>query len=349
MSRKKKQPKLNERQEKVLTAVIQNFITSALPVSSRVIAGQSYIRTSSATVRNTMAQLESLGLIEHQHTSSGRQPTDLGYRVYLNSLIHIQKLRKKEKNIISKQLAKVGQEDEILRLTSVILGKITNLLGIAATTIIEEGIFERLNLIQVAEKKIMLIIAISSGLARSLMVELEMDISSSQLEAIESFINEKIAGRPVSFLNTCYFREIDKYVEGKFSSPIRIFTSSILKLLHSYNFYNVQTSGTKNIVNQPEFEKIEDVEGIIELLDDKRTLVHFLQGRTKHKGVYVTVGREHKLGIFKTHSVITSTFNLGGARGTVGVIGPMRMDYSKLISVVDYTAKILSGNSEKGW
>jgi heat-inducible transcriptional repressor len=179
------------------------------------------------------------------------------------------------------------------------------------------------------------------------MVELEIDIKPEQLDAISRAINEKLSGRPVSFLNNQSFLAIEKSIKSKFIGPIRIFTRSILKLLHSSDYYSIQISGTKNIMHQPEFEKIEDIEGIIELLDNKKTLVHFLHDRSERKGVYVTVGREHKLGIFKTHSVITSTFNMGGVKGTIGVIGPMRMDYSKLISVVDYTSKILGSKIRK--
>ncbi|MBF0429847.1 MAG: heat-inducible transcription repressor HrcA [Fibrobacteria bacterium] len=335
---------LSERQKFVLSAVIQSFIARGEPVSSRFIQDTSGIKASSATIRNTMAKLEKLGLIEHPHTSAGRQPTDLGYRVYLNSLIKLEELKPSEKNIIIRQLKNITDEAEILKIASNILSDITNKLSIAATPYLKNGVITKINLVLVAEKKVMLILSISDGLIRSLMIEMEIDINYAQLEAISSILNERLVGRPVSFLNTFVINEIENVTKGSFQGPIRIFTRSIMKLMSIADYENVEVSGTKNIVKQPEFAKIEDIEGMIEFIDDKKMLVHFLHERVNKKGVYITIGREHKMSILKTHSVITSNFNLGGVNGTIGVIGHTRMDYSKLISVVDYTSRIISQN-----
>jgi heat-inducible transcriptional repressor len=330
---------LTERQKSVLSTVIQEFITHSEPVSSKLISENSNIQASSATIRNTMAELEKLGFLEQQHTSGGRQPTDLGYRFYIDSLVQLQTLASNEKRVIDEQLQDLTHETEILRHASSILGQMTNLLGIAASHNLLEETLSQVQLISVAEKKVMLIVSLESGLVRNLMMELSIDIPAKYLESISHKITERVAGKSVSFLNRSSFNELNQQFQEEFAGPIRLFTRSILKLFQSPEYDNVEIYGTKNIIQQPEFGKIEDIEGIIELLDNKKTLVHFLHEREKYKGVQVTIGQENTVSLFKTHSVITSNYNLGGIQGTIGVIGPTRMQYSKLISVVDYTAK----------
>jgi heat-inducible transcriptional repressor len=338
----KELPELNKRQKQILAGVVQSFITRAEPVSSKYLAENTHINASSATIRNTMARLESLGLIEQPHTSAGRQPTDLGYRVYINSLIQLEDIRVTEKNLILGELRNIREEQEVLSITAGVLSRITNLLGIAVYAPTGKEIFERINLVPVAEKKLMLILSLSHGLIRSVMLEVDIDIKPRRLQEITQVINEKMSGRPVSLLNTAMANEISASLSSKYEGTIRIFTRSILKLFTISDYNQIQIAGTKNIFHQPEFEKIEDIEGIIEILDNRKTLVHFLQDRKLQDGVCVTIGKEHTLNLFKTHSVITSNFHANGITGTIGVIGPTRMEYSKLISVVDFTAKYLS-------
>ncbi len=337
-----KQPDLTPRQRHVLSAIVKNFIMRAEPVSSKLLSSNASFRESSATIRKTMAELEHLGLIEHPHTSAGRLPTDLGYRTYVDDLIQLEELSQQEKELISEELGHIHEENAILQQAANLLSRISNQLGLAASPSLENGILTRLSLVPLAEKKVMLVLSISDLLIRSIMVELDIDLPPTRLLTLEQRLNEKLRGKSVSFLNSYLQSEpIDAEREGDYSD-IRIFSRSILKLLGGGNTTNVQLSGTKNILTQHEFERIEDIEGILELVDSKITLVHLLRTRSEHGGVYVTIGAENEGGIFRSYSIITSTFNMGGVQGTVGVIGPKRMPYSRLISIVDYTASTLN-------
>ncbi len=335
-------PNLTPRQKLVLAAVIHHFITRAEPVSSAFINQAGNVDASPATIRNAMAQLEKFGLIEHPHTSAGRQPTDKGYRVYLDSLIKIRNLLPRERNIILRTLKNANDEKEILDIASVILSKVSNLLGIAAAPYVKDAVIKRITLVPIAGRKVMLMLSFEAGLVRNLMVEMETRIKNSKLEKIVGILNEKLSGISVAELNNIVMKEIENTIDLSIKGPVRLFTRSILKLVHAVDYDKIKIAGAGNVVKQPDFGKIEDIEGLIELVDNKKTLVHFLQERGQQQGVQVTVGNENEMGIFKTHSVITSSFALGGVKGTIGVIGPTRMEYDKLISVVDYTSRILS-------
>jgi len=340
---------LTLRQREVLCAVIQNFIVKAEPISSKTLASQPALSASSATIRNTMGELERLGLIEHPHTSAGRMPTDLGYRVYIDSLLKIEDLNLSDQKLILTHLEKAQQEDEIMHAAAQMLSQVTRLFGMAVATYLEDDQIEKLELIRLAEKKVMVILGLSGKLIRSLMVELKTDLSDSSLHLIASVLSQRLRGKTVSMLTEpIYTSEIHQEAED-LSGPIRIFTHSILKLLSPSGGSQIALAGARNIVQQPDFEKIEDLEGLIEIIDNQSTLVHFLAQRDHQsptsQGVQVTVGKENQLGVLQTHSVITSSFNVGGLKKTLGVIGPTRMDYSKLISIVDFTAKTLSSLS----
>lgn len=333
---------LSTRQREVLAAIVQRFVIKAEPISSKMIAEQYPLGASSATIRNTMGELERFGLIEHPHTSAGRLPTDLGYRLYIDSLLKIEELSVDEKKIILAHLNQAHEEDEVMHAAAQMLSQVTRLLGMAVATYLDDDVIERLDLIRIAEKKVMIVLRLSGKLIRSLMVELKTDLDDRALELIASVLSQRLQDKTVSMLSSQIFSDFESSAPEEFSGTIRIFTQSILKLLSPEQGSQVNIAGTKNIVQQPEFDKIEDIEGLIEIIDNRSTLVHFLQKRGDVDGVQVTIGRENSMGILQTHSVITSSYNMGGLKRTIGVIGPTRMDYSKLISVVDFTAKALS-------
>ncbi len=335
--------KISEKERLILTAIIQEYISGGAAVSSKLISELPGINASSATVRNIMMRLEKLGFLEQKHTSGGRQPTDLGYRYYIDFLVHLSELSEIEKGFLKSQLILTEPEKEIWHLTSQVLSQITNSVGIAVSPFaLKMGVLQQINLVPLAEGKVMVVISISGGLVRSMLVELSVDIPLNLLEKINRALNEKLAGKDVSKLNDFVISGLQYDFKPDFHQPIRIFSRSILKLFQAEEYEGVHVSGTQNMLKPQNFDKIEDLEGIIELLENKKTLVHFLQSRETRKDVLVTIGREHNQQLFKTHSVITSTYNYKGVQGTIGVIGPTRMDYPKLMSVVGYAARLIT-------
>ncbi|HLP42653.1 MAG TPA: heat-inducible transcriptional repressor HrcA [Fibrobacteria bacterium] len=340
---------LNRRQQQVLTAIVDHYIVKAEPVSSKILSVNPIFRASSATIRNTMAELENLGLVEQPHSSAGRLPTDRGYRTYIDELMHLEALTPSEKAAIEDELSSATDEHELMAHAARMLGRLTRLLGVAVSPALEKGRFRNLSLVPLAEGKVMLILTVSDMVFRTLLVDSALDTSIYRLESLARRINERMQGRPVSFLNILLGNSEENQGSEEEQKAFRFFRRSISKLFHGDNAQDIQISGQKDMFSQPDFEKIEDLSSILELLDSKITLVHFLRQRNEKEGVHVTVGEEHRDGRkLRSISIVTSAFTLGGAQGTVGVIGPKRMPYSKLISLVDFTAKTLSRKERPG-
>lgn len=340
---------LNRRQKQVLTAIVDHFIVKAEPVSSKLLSVNPIMQASSATIRNTMAELEDLGYVESPHSSSGRLPTDLGYRTYIDELMHREDLAPDEKKAIEAELSEAQDEQELMAQAARMLGRLTHLLGVAVSPALEKGRFRNIALVPVAENKVMLILTVSDMVFRTLLVDSGVDTSIYRLESIARRINERMQGHPVSFLNTLLGNPDENRGSEEERKAYSFLSRSISKLFLGQKDLEIQIAGQKDMFAQPDFEKIEDLNSILELLDSKITLVHFLRQRNEQEGVHVTVGEEHRDGKkLRSISIVTSAFTLGGAQGTVGVIGPKRMPYSKLISLVDYTAKTLSRKERPG-
>lgn len=338
-----KNPFLNRRQQQVLTAIVDHYIVKAEPVSSKLLSVNPIMQASSATIRNTMAELEDLGLVEAPHASAGRLPTDLGYRTYIDELMHLEALTPEEKQTIESELSEAQDEQELMAQAARMLGRLTRLLGVAVSPALETGRFRNISLVPLAEGKVMLILNVSDMVFRSVLVDQHAETSIYRLDSIARRINERMRGQPVSFLNTLLGNPSDNLGSEEERKAFSFFSRSISKLFRGQKEQEIHVSGQRDMFTQPDFEKIEDLNSILELLDSKITLVHFLRQRNEKDGVHVTVGEEHRDGEkYRSISIVTSAFTLGGSQGTVGVIGPKRMPYSKLISLVDFTAKTLS-------
>jgi heat-inducible transcriptional repressor len=340
---------LNRRQKQVLTAIVDHYIVKAEPVSSKILSVSPIMQASSATIRNTMAELEDLGLVEQPHASAGRLPTDRGYRTYIDELMHLEALSPEEKRGIESELSQAQDEHELMGQAARLLGQRTRLLGVAVSPALEQGQFRNISLVPLAEGKVMLILTVSDMVFRTILVDSGEDTSIYRLESIARRINERMQGKPVSFLNTILQSPTENRGSEEERRAFRFFSRSISKLFKGRQDGDIQIAGQKNMFSQPDFEKIEDLDSILELLDSKITLVHFLRQRNEKEGVHVTVGEEHRNGEkLRSISIVTSAFTMGGAQGTVGVIGPKRMPYSRLISLVDFTAKTLSRKDQEG-
>jgi heat-inducible transcriptional repressor len=334
---------LNNRQKQVLTAIVDHYVVKAEPVSSKVLAQNPLLAASSATIRNTMAELEEMGFVEQPHTSAGRTPTDLGYRTYVNDLMHVEPLPADEARAIEATVSEAHDEQELMAEVARLLGRLTRQLGVAVSPAVEQALFKNLSLVPLDQNRIMIVLSISETIFRTTLVDTGIDTSIYRLESIARRINERMQGKPVSFLNSLLRNPQDAPASEEEKKAFSLFDRSISKLFKSQSHSEVQFSGTKNIFSQADFEKLEDLEAILDLLDSKMALVHFLRQRNEKEGVHVTIGEEHREGHnLRSVSIVTSAFHLGGGQGIIGVIGPKRMPYSRLISIVDHTAKTLN-------
>ena len=336
---------LNDREKSILRSVVQQFIITASPVGSRYITKKYEMGISPATVRNIMADLEESGYVNHPHTSAGRVPTDKGYRYYVDSLMELKKLKSSDKGLINKSLkAEITETDEIFKITSKLLSTITNQLACVTYPDIESGIFEKLQIINLTSTRLMIVISIKSGLVKTITLEIKSTIKSNQLESVQRILNERLAGLRFTEIRKT-FKDRFKDVDAKQKPVIRLFIDSVDKIFKDdRKTDNLILTGARNVIKQPEFENPENFEGIIELMEDKDIIIHIMEKSTEadQDNVFISIGGENEDIKMRDYSFISKEYKLGETIGMLGIVGPKRMEYSKVVAIVDYIAKMLS-------
>lgn len=331
---------LTKREKEILANLIDYYIATADPVGSRVIANKFRMGISSATIRNTLQDLEELGLVKQPHTSAGRIPTDLGYRVYVDFLLKPENLTENEKQFIKDAILKEGRGiNEILGQTCRILGDITNQLGVSIAPRFEQGVLKAINLIPITGDRLMVIVVVHSGLARSVIIEIEANISDADRREVELVLNERLAGLTLGEIKgTITKRLADVSGHGKL---IKLIIDSKDKIWTEGRTEDLHIAGADHLVQQPEFSDLRKVSELIKMIEDGRVLTDFLS-QAIEEGLIITIGKENKFKEVMNCSLVTSKYKVGKVSGTIGIIGPTRMDYSKLVSVVEYTARTIT-------
>lgn len=336
---------LTDREKIILRSIIQQFILTASPVGSRFITKKYDIGISPATVRNIMADLEEFGFINHPHTSAGRVPTDKGYRFYVDSLMEIQKIKNSEKGIINKGLDfESAETEEILRITSLILSNITRQLACVTYPRLESGILARIQLVTLSTNRLLVVISIKGGLVKTITLEVYSQLKASLLESVQNLLNERLYGLTFKEIRTT-FEDIFTDIDEEQKPVIRLFVESVDKIFkEASSGSNLFITGAGNIIKQPEFEDPEKFPGIIELIENKDIIIHILD---KGSGagtnqVFISIGRENEDRKLEEYSFVSKEYKYGDTSGTLGIIGPKRMEYSKVVAIVDYMTKMLS-------
>lgn len=333
---------LTEREKAVLQSLINYYIATARPVGSRLIANKYKLGISPATIRNTMQDLEEMGFVTHPHTSAGRVPTDKGYRVYVDTLLEPEELTNSEEEQIKTEIwLDYAAVEDLLEQTSRVLGMVSNQLGVTIAPRFDQGILTHIDLIPVAEKKILVVLAVKHGLVRTVLLEAESSLEIETLEKTAGILNERLCGLTLGEIKNSMEQRLK---ETSTADPklIKVFLESSENLLNFSEIEQVHLGGTTNIVDQPEFKDREKLRSLIEVIEEKKLLAELISAKGIKEGITITIGKEIERGEMQSCSLVTSSYKAGKVSGTIGIIGPTRMRYAKLVSLVDYTAKLLS-------
>lgn len=341
---------LSDREKEVLKYVVENFIRSASPVGSRSVSKQTDLNLSSATIRNVMSDLEERDLLDTPHTSAGRIPTDKGYRYYVDLLMDKNKLNLQEEYNLKSQFDErnlnILESQDLYIETSRILGKITHLLAVVSQPLISKGVFDKLELVSLASNKILVVLNIKSGIVKTVIMEIDTEISKSKLENLSTFLNERLHGLTLNQIRESFLERVSDF---KLQEPelIQLFIDSIDKLYSEEERGNkIYVGGTGDIITQPEFENPKNFKEIINLAEDKNLVIHILQNSARSDNeVLITIGRENNDEKLKNYSVVTTSYKLGDVKGNIGVIGPKRMNYARMVSLLQYTSKLINERS----
>jgi heat-inducible transcriptional repressor len=334
--------KLTQRERLVLQSLINYYIATAEPVGSKVMAEKYRLGISPATIRNTMKDLEDMGLINHPHTSAGRVPTDEGYRMYVDSMMGKVPLTATEEDQIRREIsADYAAVEDILEQTARVLATVSKQLGVTIAPRFDKGILTRINLIPVADKKILVVLAVKHGLVRSVLLEAESSIDTEQMEETANILNERLGGLTLGEIKDSIDERLKETSAGD-PKLIKLFLDSTENLLSFTEPDQMHLGGTRNIVDQPEFKDREKLSNLIQVLEEKKLLAELVSAKGIKEGITITIGKEIETGEMQSCSLVTSPYEAGKVRGTIGIIGPTRMRYSKLVSMVEYTARLLS-------
>lgn len=338
---------LSEREKTILRYVIHQYILTANPVGSRNIAKKYDVGFSPATIRNVMADLEESGLLGHPHTSAGRVPTDLGYRFYVDSLMGIPKLSISEKQVAESVINSSSKEtNDLIKATSTILSNITHQLACITYPQMSNSILEKIQIVKLSTSKILVIVTVVSGLVKTITLELRANYGQSDLANIQRILNQRLSGLKFSEIRETIVDRFKSIYTTQFNPIIRVFLDSATKIFADSTDNKSVVTGAKNILTQPEFEEFEQFQGIIELVEDRDIIVHVMKESISDemKEVNIKIGSENMEERFLSYSLVTKEYNVGEAVGSVGIIGPKRMEYSKMIATVEYVAELLTKN-----
>jgi heat-inducible transcriptional repressor len=328
---------LNDREKMILREVIAEYILTATPIASRTLSKRLKGKFSPATIRNVMADLEELGLLDQPHTSAGRIPTELGYRLFVDDLMSHARLTNREKELLDHEITRDKSVDiiNVLEQTAHLLSDISNLLCVVMSPRFQEGILHRIDLISIGGEKILAVITIQTGLVRSLLLEVEAQINREELEWVTAFLNERLSGLTLEEIRKSIAQRLK---EGEINRMpvLRTMVHQADRVFSFSDRDDYVVEGVRALAAQPEFYSVEELRKVLALLENKNLFLHLFA--RKEGGVEIKIGRENA-GALSSLSVVSAPYRYGDLCGAIGLIGPTRMNYSKAVSIVEYTAR----------
>ncbi len=335
---------LTERERQVIEAVIHAFVETAEPAGSRTIAKRYNLGVSAATIRNTMSDLEEKGYLYHPHTSAGRVPTDQAYRVYVDSLMEPTVPTRTETDQIRRELHHgAGVIESLLEKAAEVLGVLTQELGVAVAPSFDNAVLERLELVQASTERLLMVLVLSGGAARTIFLEVSNELPPAALASVQLVLNERLSGLTLREIRTTLRERLcDVSAEREAGELLNIFVEEADQLFEigASERSTLVLGSTQMLVDQPEFHSSEQMRNLMELTEQREVLRQALQAR-RAPGISVTIGGENLEPKLAKLTIITSTYRCGPFAGMIGVIGPTRMPYRKVVTMVEHTSRLL--------
>ena len=327
---------LDDRKKKILHAIVRNYLETGEPVGSRTISKYTDLNLSSATIRNEMADLEEMGLILQPHTSAGRIPSDKGYRVYVDEML----AEKEEKleNMKEMLLDKEEKLEKLLKQVAKTLAVDTNYASMISTPMIKRNKLKFVQISRVDTEHLLTTILIEGNVIKNKMIDVYQELQESDILKLNILLNSRLGGLSVEDINLGLIAAL-KQEAGIHSDIIGSVLDATAEAITEDEDLQIYTSGANNIFRYPELADKERASDLITTFEDKKDLTSFvessLQGSANETGIQVYIGNESPVQSMKDCSVVTATYDLGeGMRGTVGIIGPKRMDYDKVVGTL---------------
>ncbi|MCM1498114.1 MAG: heat-inducible transcriptional repressor HrcA [Clostridium sp.] len=331
---------LDERKLKILKAIISNYLETGEPVGSRTISKYTDLNLSSATIRNEMADLEELGLIMQPHTSAGRIPTDKGYRLYVDRMMTEKDTEMEEMK--TQLLERVDKMESLLKQVARVLAYNTNYATLVTAPQYQNSKLKFIQLSQVDENQLLAVIVVDGNVIKNKLMRVQRMLGNDEVLKLNVLLNTFLQGASLQDINLEMIQTIKKQA-GEFADIMENIFQGIAEAIHEADEVEIYTSGTTNMLKYPELGNIEQTTKLLEALEDRQGLDELIDESIHSEngtGIQVYIGEEAPVSNMKDCSIVTATYELAeGAKGTIGIIGPKRMDYKKVVS----TLKNLTG------
>jgi heat-inducible transcriptional repressor len=333
---------LSDRGKRILEAVIEDYIATAEPVGSRTITRSHALSLSPATVRNVMSDLEEMGFLTSPHTSAGRIPTDKAYRLYVNSILEVKHIARDNREEIQRRCRLAGKDmAEILKETSRLLSSTSSYMGVVMAPRFAANVFRQMEFVKLSSRRVLAILISQNGTVQNRLIQTEDEIAQEDLVRMGNYLNELLQGLTIAQVRERLLTELQ-------SEKVRYDTLMAQALALSEatlgsDDRELFLEGQANILEQPEFADAGRMREIFRAFESKGLILDLLDRSMKADGVQIFIGAESHLLRMEGMSLITSTYMTGkDTVGVLGVIGPTRMGYGRVIPIVDYTAKLIS-------
>ncbi len=333
---------LSDRGKRILEAVIEDYIATAEPVGSRTVTRSHALALSPATVRNVMSELEEMGFLISPHTSSGRIPTDKAYRLYVNSILEVKHIARDNREEIQRRCRLAGKDlAQVLQETSRLLSSTSSYMGVVMAPRPAANVFRQIEFVKLAGRRILAIMVSQNGTVQNRLIQTEEEIPPEDLVRMANYLNELLEGLTIAQVR-------ERLLEEMQSEKVRY--DSMMSRALCLSEQTISTEGPElflegqaNILDQPEFADAAKMRDVFRAFEKKSTLLDLLDRSMHADGVQIFIGSESHLLNMEGMSLITSTYMTGkDTVGVLGVIGPTRMGYGRVIPIVDYTAKLIS-------
>ena len=329
----------------VLEAVIQTYVATAQPAGSRQLARRFNFGVSPATIRNTMSDLEEKGYLFHPHTSAGRVPTDVAYRVYVDSILPAHSFTTTERDRLALQISGGGSAVEtILRRAAQSLGIITQELGVALGPSFDASRLDRIELVRLASDRLLVVLSVQGGGVRTIYVDARGEVADEAIAEVSRVLNERLGGLTLREVRSTLAQRLRDTPAGA-AELINIFVEEGEHIfdvaLDSAN--DVMLGAASVLAEQPEFASADSMRRLVALTETRHYLAEVLRKRSDSSGVSITIGNEHDDPALENFTLVTAQYRGGALNGVIGVIGPTRMPYDKVISLVAHTSQLVTG------
>lgn len=332
---------LSERKKRILRVIIENYIETAEPVGSKTIVESSGLDISSATIRNEMADLTELGLLEQPHTSAGRIPSSRGYRLYVNELMEEHRLTIQETERINNALhLKMAELDRVIDQAGRIVSQLTQYPAFAVSSGLSRVTVRRFDLLMVERSAFIVVVMTDSGVVRNRLIRLPTNLNETQLQLLNTLLNTSFTGLTLEDITPELMR-VAQHAAGEAYGLISLVVSFSIEVLEELERRQVHTAGLSHLLEHPEYRSLDKAQTLMSYLSEDTDASRFpipQDGLTK-----ILIGPENVADALKDTSVVMASYDIGdGMRGVIGVVGPTRMDYAKITARLSYLADGLS-------